>query len=427
MADVVKMGIATSKESVSKGPVKDDCHLPERPDESAATRDESASVSNQNLHDNFSYFSNSLFEFDARRNQLRGSALVSNQNLWDNSVTHPLSTSYDAKREEEFLKFTPDFILKVHIDDVACPLSNSFIEAATREDQLQESSSLSNQNLHDSSAKDPSASVDTNLQQLSIENDMPKTSVKELQHVQCGSFGSGMNGSAQPSSLPSGFLNYDDSEDISGSVVSPLSLQMQNINTIPTMRQQAYTKEPDPQASPLNQSMPTTSSLVLRLSVSMTETLLNASISEPQMNQQAMDHHQSQPMVPSGNDGDMMNYPYSQPTQNDTYNMSAFQKNGGHNNNSDTAANSMCGYEDVLSSEFSNQMATLHHQNGTSNMWTPQGLNDSGNDYYSLFSGPQKQQSESFRHSQQQQGQEQEQPCEDESSRYYASPDQGNK
>ncbi|XP_019087764.1 PREDICTED: uncharacterized protein LOC104724741 [Camelina sativa] len=409
MADVVKMGIASLKESVRKGPVKDDCHLRERPDESAARRDESTSVSNQNLHESFSYFSNSLSEFGAGRIQRRGSALVSNQNLWDNRVTHPLSTSYDAKREEEFLKFTPEFILKVHIDDVA-----------TREDQLRESTSLSNQNFHDednggsrllcdkynnkndetyqeqrrsfehNQTEGLSASMDTNLQQLSIENDKPETSVKGLQHVQCGSFGSGMNGSAQPSSLPSGLLNDDDSEDISGSVVSPLSLQMQNINTIPTVRQQAYTKETDPQASPLNQSMPTTSSLDPRLSVSMTE-----------------------------------------PTQNDTYDMSpsAFHKHGGRNNNSyhlrsstvplshysnsvlspsavavpsahsstngfgmssDTAANSMCGYEDVLSSEFSNHLATLQHQNGTSNMWTPQGLNDSGN---SLFSGPQDQQS----------------------------------
>ncbi|EOA14107.1 hypothetical protein CARUB_v10027248mg [Capsella rubella] len=162
-------------ERESKAPVKDDCHLPERPDESAASRDESASVSNQNLHDNISYFSNSHFESDARRNQLRGSAaLVSNQNFRDKSVTHPLSTSYDAKRGQ-FLKFTPEFILNIH-----------------------------------------------------TENDKPKTSIKKSQHVQFGSFGSGMNGSAQA-----------------------------------------------------------------------------LSISEPQMNQKAMDHHYSQPMVHSGNNDEL--------------------------------------------------------------------------------------------------------------------------
>lgn len=75
------------------------------------------------------------------------------------------------------------------------------------------------------SAKDLPASVVTCLQQLSIEIDEPKVSVKddepnhqqvktsELPQLTFGSFGSGMNGSGQPSSFPSQSLN-DDSEDI---------------------------------------------------------------------------------------------------------------------------------------------------------------------------------------------------------------------
>ncbi|CAH8278084.1 unnamed protein product [Arabidopsis lyrata] len=606
---VVKMGIASVKESVTKGPLKDDCHLPERTDESAARRDESALVSNQNLHDNFSYFSNSIFEFDARRNQLRESASVSKQNLRDDGVTYPLSTSYDAKTEQ-FRKSTAEFIHNLRVDDVACPLSNSFVESAARGDQFGESTSsifnqrfrdddfggsqllcdnynnkndetylvqrrsfiesasLFKQNLRDDSvtyplstsydaereqflkftpeiiqnlrvddlasqlstsfiesaaisAKDPPASVVTSLQQLSTENDEPEASVKELKHLRFGSFGSGMNGSCQPSGLPSRFLDDDDSEDISdfaddlslsylntrdgefhedeeqrlrinaangqteptqenqyesssardfvfdtrqllNPVVAPLSLQMQNINTFPAMRQQAYTREPDPQysASPHNQSMPTTSSLCPRLLGSVTEALLNTSISEPQMNQQAMNNHYSQPiMVPSGNNGNMMNYPYSQTTQNGTYNMSpsASHQHGGRNNSSyhlrsltaplphyrnsvlspsavpfvpsthssaygstngsthgfgmlsDNAPNLRFEYEDDFHSQFSNHLATLQHQNGTPSMWTPQGLNDSGSTYYRLYSGPQNQQSQSLRHSQQQQQQEPEQ------------------
>ncbi|KAG7536192.1 UBA-like superfamily [Arabidopsis suecica] len=605
---VLKMGIASLKESVTKGPLKDDCHLPERPDESAARRDESALVSNQNLHDNFSYFSNSIFEFDARRNQLRESASVSKQNLRDDGVTYPLSTSYDAKTEQ-FRKSTAEFIHNLRIDDVACPLSNSFVESAARGDQFgestssifnqrfrdddfggsqllcdnynnkndetylvqrrsfKESASLFKQNLRDDSvtyplstsydaereqflkftpeiiqnlrvddlasqlstsfiesaaisAKDPPASVVTSLQQLSTENDEPEAYVKELKHWRFCSFGSGMNGSCQPSGLPSRFFDDDDSEDISdfaddlslsylttrdgefhedeeqrlwinaangqteptqenqyesssardfvfdnrqllNPVVAPLSLQMQNINTFPAMRQQAYTREPDPQysASPHNQSMPTISSLCPRQSGSVTEALQIASISEPQMNQQAMNHHYSQPMVPSGNNGNMMNYPYSQTTQNDTYNMSpsAFQKHGGRNNSSyhlrsltaplphyrnnvlspsavpfvpsthssaygstngsthgfgmlsDNVPNLKFEYEDDFHTQFSNHLATLQHQNGTSSMWTPQRLNDSVSTYYRLYSGPQNQQSQSLRHSQQQQQKEPEQ------------------
>jgi len=108
-------------------------------------------------------------------------------------------------------------------------------------------------------------------------------------------------------------------------------------------------------ASPLNQSMYAASSLGRRLPVSMTEvtlflikhrslsifkrlffTRLIASINAPQMNRQAMNHHlYPQPNVPSEHYGNMMNYPYSLPTQNDnTYDMpaSAFQQHGGLNN-----------------------------------------------------------------------------------------------
>ncbi|CAE6216009.1 unnamed protein product [Arabidopsis arenosa] len=550
---VVKMGIASLKESVTKVPLKDDCHLPERPDESAARRDESALSTAEFIHnlrvddvacplsnsfvesaargDQFGESTSSIFNQRFRDDDYGGSQLLCDndnnkndetylvqrrsfiesasvfkqnlRNLRDDSVTYPLATSYDAEREQ-FLKFTPEIIQNLRVDDLASQLSTSFIEFAAI------------------SAKDPPASVVTSLQQLSTENDEPEAYVKELKHWRFCSFGSGMNGSCQPSGLPSRFLDDDDSEDISdfaddlslsylntrdgefhedeeqrlrinaangqieptqenqyesssardfvfdnrqllNPVVAPLSLQMQNINTFPAMRQQAYTREPDPQfsASPHNQSMPTTSSLCPRLLGSVTEVLLNASISEPHMNQQAMNHHYSQPMVPSGNNGNMMNYPYSQTTENDTYNRSpsAFHQHGGRNNSSyhlrsltaplphyrnsvlspyavpfvpsthssaygstngsthgfgvliDNAPNLRFEYEDDFHSQFSNHLATLQHQNGTSSMWTPQGLNDSGSTYYRLYSGPQNQQSQSLRHSQQQQQQEPEQTC----------------
>lgn len=131
------------------------------------------------------------------------------------------------------------------------------------------------------------------------------------------------------------------------------------------------------------------------------------------MNQQAMNNHYSQPiMVPSGNNGNMMNYPYSQTTQNGTYNMSpsASHQHGGRNNSSyhlrsltaplphyrnsvlspsavpfvpsthssaygstngsthgfgmlsDNAPNLRFEYEDDFHSQFSNHLATLQHQ-----------------------------------------------------------------
>lgn len=212
-----------------------------------------------------------------------------------------------------------------------------------------------------------------------------------------------------------------------------------------------------------------------------------------------MNHHHlySQPNVPSEHYGNMMNCPYSLPTQSDTYDMptSAFQQHGGGNNNayhlhplgaplplhrnsypcqptvaagtstrssaygstngsaydsaygfgmlSDNTAKLRFEYADDYHTRFRNRLASLQHQvekkspshlsyvcehlkfwfgssflgyirnlnwyffvvvlsqNGTSSMWTPQGLNDSVSTYYSLYAGPQNQQSLSFRHNQQ--------------------------
>lgn len=114
MADVLKMGLASSNESVTKAPVKDDCPLPERPNESTA-----------------------------RRDQLRESASVSNQNLCD--------------------------------DDFACPLANSVIESAAGEDQLGESTSVSNQNFCDD---------DYGGSQLLCDNHSNKNDVTEFEHNQ---------------------------------------------------------------------------------------------------------------------------------------------------------------------------------------------------------------------------------------------------
>lgn len=74
------------------------------------------------------------------------------------------------------------------------------------------------------SAKDFPASVATCLQQLSLETDEPKATVKndqpdhqvktsELSQLTFGCFGSGMNGFGQPTSFPSQSL-CDDSEEI---------------------------------------------------------------------------------------------------------------------------------------------------------------------------------------------------------------------
>ncbi|EFH39661.1 hypothetical protein ARALYDRAFT_494335, partial [Arabidopsis lyrata subsp. lyrata] len=419
MADVVKMGSASPKESVTKAPVKD-VH-------------ENPVVPNQ--------FSNSFIESAARRDQLQESASVSTQMSNDN---------YNNKNDETY--------------------------------QVKRCSFENNR------TKDPFAPA--NLDQY----------INELKKLRFGRFGSGINGSGEHSSLPSQFLN-DDSEDISGfaddlslrrlnlrdgecheeeqqqprmnvaneqmayeincdqtepiqenqytsssatdfsfynsqlfnpvTAPSERSLQMQSLNTFPdTMHQQAYTRELDPWylASPHNQSMPGASSLGRRLSVSMTE----------------MNHLYSQPNVPSEHYSNMMNCPYSLPTQSDTYDMptSAFRQHGGGNNNayhlhplvapplhrnsypclptvaagtstrssaygstngsaydsaysfgmlSDNTANLRFEYEDDLHTRFSNHLASLQHQDRNSNMWTPQGHNESRRNYCSVFPGDQNQ------------------------------------
>ncbi|XP_019087762.1 PREDICTED: uncharacterized protein LOC104724742 [Camelina sativa] len=338
--------------------------------------------------------------------------------------------------------------------DVPNPLSNSFSESTAKRDQLQESAFISNQNFGDdiddyggsrlfrdkcnnknddetyqeqrrsfehNQTKDPSASVQTKLIQSAA-------FVKELLQFHGDDF------------------TFDNSQ-LFTPVMAPSerSLQMQNANTFPNaMHQQAYTRELNPwySASPINQSMPTASSLGRRLSVSRTE-----------MNQQTMNHHlYSQPNVPSGHYGHMMNYPCPLPIQNDTYDMPtpAFPQHGGSNNNayhqhslvplyrtSDLRQPAVTPVPSTRSSAygstndsaydsaygFGNHLSSLQHQNGNSNMWIPEGHNDSGRNYCSsVFPG---QQSLSFRHNQQQV--EPEEPYRFERSRrYYASLDQQN-
>lgn len=76
----MKMGSASSKESVTKAPVNDDCLLPEKP-----------VVPNP--------FSNSFIESTARRDQLQESATVSNQTFCDGG-SQLLCDNYNNKNDE---------------------------------------------------------------------------------------------------------------------------------------------------------------------------------------------------------------------------------------------------------------------------------------------------------------------------------------
>lgn len=152
MADVVKMNLGLSKESVTKAPLKDDHPLHEKSDvpcpfsnslnESAATRDqlqESALVSNQDLRDDdvTNPFSNSFIDSAAKHDQLRESASISNQNLRD-------------QLEESASVFNQN----LHDNNLSF-FSKSFIEAGVRRDQLPESASVSNQKLCDDDVTNP--------------------------------------------------------------------------------------------------------------------------------------------------------------------------------------------------------------------------------------------------------------------------------
>ncbi|XP_019095555.1 PREDICTED: uncharacterized protein LOC104763060 [Camelina sativa] len=575
-------GLGSSKESVTKAPVKDDCLLPEKPVvpnpfpnsffESAARRDqlpESASVSNQNLHDGGSHllcdnYNNKndetcqvqkcSFEHNQTKdpsvpvnsdqcsiNQLehlrfgcfsgingsgKPSGLPSkflnddsedisdsaddvslkNLNSKDSfqqgnkskgdkkkenvsngetkivpissgeavtSLSVPSSRYQSSWGFDTYCQETVADVVQMGLassqenvtnalekkPDVPNPLSNSFSESTAIRDQLQESAFISNENFPDDiddcgdkndetyqeqRPKESSASVKTNLLQSAA-------FVKELlKFHRDGEFHSSSNCDPTEPTQENQYTSSSvtdftfDNSQLFTPVMAPSerSLQMQNANTFPNaMHQQAYTRELNPwySASPLNQSMPTASSLGRRLSVSRTE-----------MNQTMNHHLYSQPNVPSGHYGHMMNYPCPLPIQNDTYDMPtpAFPQHGGSNNNayhqhslvplyrtSDlrqpavTAAvpstrSSAYGSAYDSAYGFGNHLSSLQHQNGNSNMWTtPQGHNNSGRNYCSsLFPG---QQSLSFRHAQQQV--EPEEPYRFERSRrYYESLDQQN-
>ncbi|CAE6215973.1 unnamed protein product [Arabidopsis arenosa] len=471
VADVVKMGSASPKESVTKAPVKDDCLLPENP-----------VVPNP--------FSNSFIESAAIRDRLQESASVSNQTFRDGG-SQLLCDNYNNKNDETYQvkrcsfenNRTKDPFAPANLDQCINELKKlRFGRFGSGINGSGEHSSLPSQFLNDDSEDISGFADDLSLRRLNLrdgecheeEQQQPRMNVANEQmayEINCDQT-EPIQENQYTSSSATGFSFYNSQLFNPVMASSERSLQMQNLNTFPdTMHQQAYTRELDPWhlASPLNQSMPGASSLGRRLSLSMPE----------------MNHHHlySQPNVPSEHYGNMMNYPYSLPAQSDTYDMpiSAFQQHGGGNNNayhlhplvsplplhrnsypcqptvaagpstrssaygsttgsaydsangfgmlSDNTANLRFEYEDDLHTRFRNRLASLQHQGMNSNMWTPpQGHNESGRNYGSVFPGHQNQQSLSFRHNQQQV--EQEEPYRgignafERSSRYYAYLDQ---
>ncbi|CAA0407973.1 putative GBF-interacting protein [Arabidopsis thaliana] len=445
---------ASSKQSVTKAPVKDDCLLPEKP---VAPNP----------------FSNSFNEPAARRDQLQESPSVSNQ-IFRNGGSHLLRDNYNNKNDETNQvqrsscenNRTKDPSVPVNSDQCNSDLQNlKFGRFGSGEVHMimnNQSLALPSQFLND-------PADDLSFRHLNLrdeeEEQQPRMNVANEKMAYEVNSNAARNYNSSPncdhteptqenqytSSSATDFTFYN--SQLFNPVMAPAerSLQMPNLNTFPdSMHQQAFTREHVNawySASPLNQSMYAASSLGRRLPVSMTE-----------MNRQAMNHHlYPQPNVPSEHYGNMMNYPYSLPTQNDnTYDMpaSAFQQHGGLNNDAyhlrplvaplplhrdsypcpptlaagpytrssaygsangpayDSAygcgmlsdhntANLRFDDEDDFHTRFSNHLASLQHQNGTSSMWTPPGLNESGSSYYRLYSGPQNQQSESFRRSQQ--------------------------
>ncbi|KAG7536191.1 UBA-like superfamily [Arabidopsis suecica] len=427
MADVVKMGSTSSKESVTKPLVKNDCLLPENP-----------VVPNP--------FSNSFIESAPRRDQLQESASVSNQMSNDN-YNNKNDETYQVKRCSFENNQTKDPFAPANLDQYINELKKlRFGRFGSGINGSGEHSSLPSQFLNGDSEDISGFADDLSLRRLNLrdgecheeEQQQPRMNVANEQmtyEVNCDQT-KPIQENQYRSSSATDFSFYN--SQLFNPVMAPSerSLQMQSLNTFPdTMHQQAYTRELDPWylASPLNQSMSGASSLGRRLSVSMTE----------------MNHHHlySQPNVPSEHYGNMM-----VPT-------SAFQQHGGGNNNayhlhplvaplslhrnsypcqptvaagtstrssaygstdgsaydssygfgmlSDNTANLRFEYEDDLHTRFRNRLASLQHQGRNSNMWTPpQGHNESGRNYGSVFPGDQNQQSLSFRHNQQQVEQE---------------------
>ncbi|KFK31470.1 hypothetical protein AALP_AA6G116400 [Arabis alpina] len=224
MAEVLKMSLGLSKESITKAPPlheKSDVPNPfsNSLNECAATRDqlqESASVSNQNLRDDdvSNPFSNSLIDSAAGSDQTQESASVSNQSLCDDDVSNPFSNSIiDSPARSGQIQEPASVSNQKLLDNYRLYFSKPFIEPAARQDQLPESASVSNQNLRNDDVTYPfsnsvtesfelnrtidlPASVGTSLQQLFIEIDEPshqQVKTSELQHMTISSIGSGMN------------------------------------------------------------------------------------------------------------------------------------------------------------------------------------------------------------------------------------------
>ncbi|XP_023633567.1 uncharacterized protein LOC17876047 isoform X2 [Capsella rubella] len=462
MADVVKNGLGSLKESVT-APVKD--LLPEKPVapnlfsnsvESASRRDqpqESASVSNQNFRDSDDGGSQLLCDNDNNKNdetcQVQKCSLEHNQN----GSSQLLCDNYNQTKDPSVPVNSDQFI-----NELRQMRFGSFGSVMIGPGQP---SGLPSQFLNDDSEKTSAFAVDLPLRHLNLqdgecheeEEQQLKTNVANEQMAHQ------VNSDAPRSYHSSPYCDHteptqenqymsssatDFTFDIS-QVFNPVIAPSESVNTFPNaMHQQAYTRELNPwhSASPLIQSMPTASSLGRRLSSSMNE-----------INRQTMNHHlYSQPNVPSGDYDNRMNYPCPLPTQNDTYDMptSSFQQHGGSNNNayhqpsidaplslyrlsdlrqpavaaltstrssaygstnglaygsamlSHNTENSRFEHEYDFRAQFSNHLSSLQHQNGNSNMWTPQGHNDSRRQYRSAVPGHQNQQSLSFRHNQQQ-------------------------